>query len=137
MTRVLVNGTFDILHIGHLNLLRYAKSFPNAYVYVLIDSDTRIRQLKGPLRPIHNEYERSSLLFNLKSVDRVDVFDSPEELENYIKTYKPDIMIKGDDYKGKQIIGEEYCKEIIFYPRLEKYSTTNIIQRILDNHAGH
>lgn len=132
MTRVLVNGTFDILHIGHLNLLRYAKSFPNAYVYVLIDSDARIRQHKGKLRPIHNEYERSSLLFNLKSVDRVDVFDNPEELENFIKHFQPDVMIKGDDYKGKSIIGEAYCKEIIFYPRLEKYSTTNLIKRILE-----
>ena len=137
MTRIVVNGCFDILHIGHLNLLRYAKSYPNSYVYVLIDSDRRIRKIKGKLRPIHNEYERCSLLFNLKSVDRVDVFDTEEEFVVLVEKFKPDIMIKGDDYKHKTILGEEYCKEIIFYPRMEKYSTTNVIERIIERYARH
>lgn len=132
MKKIVVNGCFDILHIGHLNLLRYAKSYPESYVYVLIDSDRRIKETKGHMRPIHNEYERSSLLFNLKSVDRVDVFDTEEEFVGLVKKFQPDIMIKGDDYRHKSILGEEYCKEIIFYPRMEKYSTTNIIQRIMD-----
>lgn len=137
MTRIVVNGCFDILHIGHLNLLRYAKSYPNSYVYVLIDSDSRIRKIKGKPRPIHNEYERCSLLFNLKSVDRVDVFDTEEEFVGLVEKFKPDIMIKGDDYKHKTILGEEYCKEIIFYPRMEKYSTTNVIERIIEHYARH
>lgn len=130
MLKIVVNGTFDILHIGHIRLLEYAKSFPESFVYVLIDSDNRVKKLKGPNRPINNEYERSSLLAALRSVNRVDIFDSDLELENYVKNYEPDIMIKGSDYKGKTIIGSEYCKKIIFYDRLEKYSTTKKIQHI-------
>ena len=128
--RIIVNGSFDIIHLGHIRLLQHAKSFPNAYVYVLIDTDRRIKKLKGEDRPINTEYERTSLLAALKSVDRVDVFDTDEELVNLIRDYKPDIMIKGSDYKGKPIIGAEFCKEIKFYDRLEKYSTTNKIQDI-------
>lgn len=132
MKKVIVNGTFDILHLGHIRLLEYAKSFPNSYVYVLIDSDRRVKELKGPSRPIHTEYERASFLFALKAVDRVDIFDTDDELRNYIKNYAPDVMVKGSDYRGKPIIGEEFCKEIKFYDRLEKYSTTNKIQDIIN-----
>lgn len=131
MTKVVVNGTFDILHLGHIKLLEYAKSIPKSYVYVLIDSDRRVKELKGPTRPIHNEYERASFLFALKAVDRVDIFDTDEELKNYLKNYAPDVMVKGSDYRDKPIIGAEHCKEIKFYDRLEKYSTTNKIQDII------
>ena len=130
MTRVVVNGTFDIIHLGHLRLLEYARSLPNSYVLVLTDSDCRIKQLKGNDRPINNEYERCSLLFALKSVDRVETFDSDEELIKLIKDFEPDVMVKGSDYQGKSIIGAEYCKEIKFYDRLGNYSTTNKIQDI-------
>lgn len=130
MTKVIVNGSFDILHLGHLRLLEYARSWPNSYVYVLIDSDRRIKQLKGLNRPVHSEHERASFLAALKAVDRVDIFDTDEELIDLIKNYAPDVMVKGSDYKGKPIIGAEYCKEIRFHDRLEKYSTTNTIKKI-------
>jgi len=132
MMKIVVNGSFDILHLGHIRLLEYAKSYPNAYVLVLIDSDNRIRELKGKTRPINNEYERATMLSALRSVDRVEIFDSDQELINYIKNYDPDIMVKGSDYQGQRIIGAEYCKKIIFYDRLGKYSTTNKIQSIVD-----
>lgn len=132
MTRVVVNGSFDILHLGHLKLLALARSYPNSYVLVLTDSDRRIKELKGPDRPIHNEYERCSFLFALKSVDRVETFDSDEELENLIKEFNPDVMVKGSDYRGKPIIGEQYCKKIVFYDRLKDYSTTKKIQDIIN-----
>lgn len=132
MTKVIVNGTFDVLHLGHLRLLEYARSHNDSYVYVLIDSDRRVKELKGSSRPIHSEYERASFLFALKAVDRVDIFDSDDELRNYIKNYEPDVMIKGSDYKDKPIIGSEFCKTIKFYDRLEKYSTTNKIQDIIN-----
>ena len=131
MTKVVVNGSFDILHLGHLRLLEYARSMPQSYVLVLTDSDRRIQELKGLDRPIHNEYERCSFLFALKAVDRVETFDSDEELEKLIRGFGPDIMVKGSDYRGKKIIGAEYCKEIRFYDRLERYSTTNKIQDII------
>ena len=130
MIKIIVNGSFDIVHLGHLRLLQYAKSYPSAYVYVLTDSDRRIKELKGADRPINSEYERTSLLFALKFVDRVDVFDTDEELVNLIRDYGPDIMVKGSDYRNKPVIGAEFCKEIKFYDRLEQYSTTNKIQDI-------
>lgn len=132
MKKIVVNGTFDILHVGHIRLLDYARSYPESYVYVLIDSDQRVSNLKGPRRPVNSEYERASFLAALRAVDRVDIFDSDQELITYIKNYQPDIMIKGSDYRDKPIIGAEYCKEIKFYDRLDSYSTTQKIQDIIN-----
>jgi D-beta-D-heptose 7-phosphate kinase/D-beta-D-heptose 1-phosphate adenosyltransferase len=130
VTKVVVNGTFDILHLGHLKLLEYARGFPDSYVLVLTDSDRRIKELKGNNRPINNEYERSSMLFALKYVDRVEIFDTDQELIDLIKRFEPDIMVMGSDYQDKPIIGAEYCKQIKFYDRLGNYSTTKTIQDI-------
>jgi D-beta-D-heptose 7-phosphate kinase/D-beta-D-heptose 1-phosphate adenosyltransferase len=130
MTRVVFNGTFDIIHLGHLRLLQYARSFPKSYVLVLTDSDRRVRELKGENRPINTEYERCSMLFALKCVDRVETFDTDQELIDLIKGFEPDVMVKGSDYQGQPIIGAEYCKEIKFYDRFKNYSTTNKIQDI-------
>ena len=130
MTRVVVNGTFDIIHVGHLKLLEYARSFPNSYVLVLTDSDRRIKELKGQDRPINNEYERCSMLSAMKYVDRIETFDSDQELIDLIKNFDPDVMVKGGDYRDKPIIGAEYCKDIKFYDRFKHYSTTDTIQRI-------
>lgn len=132
MFKIVINGSFDVLHVGHIRLLEYAKSYPKSYVYVLIDSDRRIKELKGKDRPINSEYERSSLLAALKSVDRVDIFDTDQELIDYIKNYNPDLMIKGSDYRDKPIIGSQYCKEIKFYERIYRYSSTKKIQDIVN-----
>ena len=132
MTQVVVNGTFDIIHLGHLELLQYARSFSNSYVLVLIDSDRRIKELKGSNRPINNEYERCSMLSAMKYVDRIEIFDSDQELIDLIKEFEPDVMVKGSDYRDRPIIGAEYCKEIKFYDRVEPYSTTKTIQDITD-----
>jgi len=131
MTKIIVNGTFDILHRGHIELLEYAKSLGDTLL-VCIDSDRRVSELKGSSRPINNQYDRTYMLTALKCVDLVWVFDSAEELIKQIELFKPDIMVKGDDYKGKPIVGENLIKEIKFYDRVDSYSTTNIIQRIAD-----
>jgi len=128
--KVIVNGTFDLLHTGHVSLLKFAKSFENSYVLVLIDSDTRVKSLKGNFRPICNQEERKFLLQSLRYVDEVDIFETDLDLIEKIKNFNPDIMVKGSDYRDKKIIGLEHCKEIKFYDRIEQYSTTSKIQDI-------
>jgi D-beta-D-heptose 7-phosphate kinase/D-beta-D-heptose 1-phosphate adenosyltransferase len=127
--KIIVNGTFDVLHKGHIVLLEYAKSL-GAILLVCIYSDRRVKELKGNTRPINNQYDRAYMLTALKSVDLVWVFDSDQELIDQIKLFGPDIMVKGSDYRNNPIIGNEYCKEIKFVELVDGYSTTNIIQRI-------
>ena len=128
MKTIFVNGTFDILHPGHVQLLNYARSLGDSLI-VAIDSDRRVQELKGTKRPINSEEYRKFMLENLRSVDTVWFFDSDQELEDICRLYNP-IMVKGSDYKGKHIIGHQYCKEIVFYDRIEPYSTTRTIQDI-------
>ncbi len=125
--KVIVNGTFDILHVGHIKLLEYSKSL-GVHLTVAIDTDRRIKTKKGLSRPINNEFERKTMLEALKSVDQVVVFDTDEELIDLVKN--SDIMVKGSDYRGKSVIGETYCKKVIYYDRIEGYSTTQKIQDI-------
>jgi len=127
---IVVNGTFDILHRGHIEMLEYAKSLGDQLL-VCIDTDRRVTELKGPTRPINNQQDRAFILQSLKCVDIVEFFDSTEELINIIEMYRPDIMVKGSDYIGNPIVGESLCKEIKFYDRTE-HSTTKIIQRIIN-----
>lgn len=127
--KIVVNGSFDILHKGHVELLNYAKSLGN-FLLVLTDSDERIRQLKGETRPVNCLADRMFMLKNLKAVDYVMSFGSADELEELIRDYQPDIMVKGSDYKGKPIVGSQYCKEIVFLDLVDGYSTTKIIQSI-------
>ena len=126
---VFVNGTFDILHRGHIEMLNYAKSLGN-FLVVAIDTDRRVAELKGPSRPINNQWDRMMMLDNLRAVDSVLWFDSDEQLISIIKRYTP-IMVKGSDYRNRTIIGSEYCKDIKFYDRTE-HSTTRTIQHIID-----
>lgn len=129
MKKIVVNGTFDILHRGHIEMLEYAKSLGD-HLLVCIDTDTRVKQLKGSERPINNQNDRSFMLQSLKCVDAVWYFADEAELEYILETYQPDVMVKGSDYRGKPIVGEHLCKEIKFYELVKNYSTTGLIQRI-------
>ena len=100
------------------------------YLKISIDSDKRVRKLKGPTRPINDENTRQRMLFHVKGVDEVSIFDSDEELINTISEYQPDIMIVGSDYKNKKVIGSEYAKRLIFFDRIERYSSTKVIEKI-------
>ena len=128
---IFVNGTFDILHRGHLELLNYAKSLGD-YLCVGIDTDERVREKKGPTRPIHNQEERKFFLENLKAVDEVRLFSSDEELEGLVKSFKPDIMVVGSDWKDKSVIGSYYTAKLIFFDRIGDYATTKTIQDIIN-----
>lgn len=127
----MVNGTFDILHRGHLELLNFAKSKGNALL-VAIDTDRRVKELKGQDRPINNQEDRKFHLENLEAVDYVLFFDSKEELIEIMQCWQPDIYVKGSDWKGSEGTAHKYSKEVIYYDRVGEYSTTNIIQRITD-----
>lgn len=129
MKRIFVNGTFDIIHRGHLQLLEFAKTLGDTLV-VAIDSDRRVKELKGPTRPINNERERLYMLEAIRWVDRVYIFDTDNDLRSLIS--ECDIMVKGDDYRGKPIVGEEVCKQLVFFEKLDGYSTTNKIQDIIN-----
>ena len=128
--KIIVNGTFDLLHVGHVALLEYARSLGD-HVLVCIDSDSRVKQLKGESRPINTQADRAKMLSALRCVNMVQVFDTEEQLIEQIKLYQPDIMVKGSDYKGKLIVGESLCKQVIYYDRT-KHSTTKTIQHIIN-----
>lgn len=124
---VVVNGVFDVLHTGHLNLLSRAKNLGD-YVVVFIDSDRRVKELKGKDRPVNNQYERLRMLSSLRTVDEVWIFESDEDLSRRIWLIHPAYMVKGADYRGKIAIGQQWCDKIE-YVELNDKSTTSIVNR--------
>ena len=127
--KVMVNGTFDILHRGHLQMLQYARSLGD-HLLVAIDTDRRVKELKGQSRPINNQEDRKFYLENLMAVNEVQFFDSKEQLIDIMKAYKPEVYVKGSDWQGKSVEATNYCNNVIFYNRVGDYSTTNTILRI-------
>lgn len=125
MHRVWVNGTFDVLHIGHIKLLHYAASLGE--LRVGIDTDSRVKELKGQDRPFNNTKDRMTMLMALKSVNDVKTFSSRDEMLKLIREWNPDYMIVGSDYKDKEVVGSELAKELIFFNRISDYSTTKIL----------
>lgn len=123
--KVWVNGTFDILHIGHIKLLEYASSLGR--VRVGVDTDERVKEKKGEDRPYNNLKDRMDFLSSIRYVESVTFFGSDEELENRIKEYEPDIMVIGDDYKTKPIIGGHLTKRILFFEKIKEKSTSKIL----------
>jgi D-beta-D-heptose 7-phosphate kinase/D-beta-D-heptose 1-phosphate adenosyltransferase len=125
MKKIWVNGSFDVLHIGHIRLLEYASTLGS--VKVGIDSDERIKKFKGTNRPFNSLDDRAEFLRSIKYIDSVDVFDTTERLVDLIKQYQPDYMVIGSDYKDRPIVGSKFIKEIIYFNRIKNKSTTNIL----------
>lgn len=125
MVKVWVNGSFDVLHIGHVKLFEYASTLGS--VKVGIDTDKRIKSIKGPNRPFNSLSDRVEFLYSVKYIDSINIFDTTEQLIDLIKQYQPDYMVIGSDYRDKPIIGSEYIKEIIYFDRIKNKSTTNIL----------
>ena len=125
---VFTNGCFDILHRGHASYLDVAKSFGDVLILGL-NSDESVRRLKGPSRPINTQEDRGFLLAALESVDYVVNFseDTPYEL---IKIVQPDILVKGADYEGKEVVGSDIAKEVKLVTFIEGKSTTSTINKI-------
>ena len=122
------NGTFDILHPGHIELFKVGASLGKKLI-VATDTDEKIRKDKGAFKPVNNLCDRISMLQAIKYIDEVLYFNTREELEGLIKLYRPDILLLGDDWQGGDVVGIEYAKEARFLPRLN-YSTTDIIKKI-------
>ena len=125
--KVWTNGCFDILHRGHIELFRYAKSLGEELV-VGIDSDEKVKKDKGESRPINNLQDRIYMLQSIKYIDKVVPFDTTKELDDTLKWYKPDIMVIGSDWKGKEVIGEFWTKKLVFFDRVGDYSSTKILE---------
>ena len=125
---IFTNGCFDILHIGHIKYLEKAKSFGDILILGL-NSDDSIRRLKGMNRPINTQNDRAYILASLEVIDYLVIFDedTPFELINLIK---PDVLVKGGDYEGKEVIGQDIAKELKLVKFIDGKSTTKTIERI-------
>tara|TARA_B100001063_G_scaffold195369_1_gene187046 strand:+ start:3713 stop:4111 length:399 start_codon:yes stop_codon:yes gene_type:complete len=122
-----VNGCFDVLHPGHIEMLKYARSSGD-YLIVAIDSDRKVEEMKGPERPIFPQHDRALMLKAIRYVDVVHIFDTKEDLEQLLESIQPDIMVIGSDWKGKEVVGSQYAKSVRFFDRIGGYSTTKTIQ---------
>ena len=125
---VFTNGCFDILHSGHIKYLEKSKSFGDILILGL-NSDESVRKIKGKNRPINSENDRAYILASLEAIDYVVIFNQETPLD-LINLIKPDILVKGGDYKHKKIVGNESVKEVKIVEFYEGYSTSNTIKRI-------
>ena len=130
---VFTNGCFDILHAGHTRYLREARKLGDTLILAL-NSDSSVRSIKGPLRPIVPEAERAEVVASLDSVDYVTVFDELTPLA-LIEFLRPDVIVKGGDWAEKDIVGAETVRKwggrVAIMPEIEGASTTNIIDKVL------
>ncbi|MGJ0366352.1 D-glycero-beta-D-manno-heptose-7-phosphate kinase [Aliarcobacter cryaerophilus] len=128
---VFTNGCFDILHVGHVKYLEVAKSYGDVLILGL-NADSSVRKLKGPTRPINTQDDRAYILASLESVDYVVIFEeeTPYEL---LKLIKPHVLVKGGDYEGKEVVGQDIADELKLVQFVDGKSTTNTIKRIQEN----
>jgi len=131
---VLTNGVFDILHKGHIELLKFSK-IQGTKLIVAIDSDRRVKEFKGNDRPINNQEDRRRILETNRYVDEVVIFDSVEELQELYDTLSPDVIVKGSEWTADEVRERDNIPENIqikVYPLVGNYSTTNTMNKIRD-----
>jgi rfaE bifunctional protein nucleotidyltransferase chain/domain len=124
---VFTNGCFDILHAGHASILEFAKNKGDILI-LGINTDASIRRLKSCGRPVNKQSDRALLAASLQAVDAVVLFDEDTPL-NLIKSIKPDVLVKGADYKEQDVVGREYAGKVELFKLLKGRSTTNIIKK--------
>jgi rfaE bifunctional protein nucleotidyltransferase chain/domain len=132
---VFTNGCFDVLHPGHLQYLKKAHNLGEILV-VGLNSDKSIRRIKGKDRPINNFEFRSSMLSYFQFIDFIVEFDEDTPID-LIRRVRPNVLVKGSDYQNKEVIGSDLVKEsggeVVFLDYLEGYSSTSVINRILNS----
>ena len=130
---VFTNGCFDLLHIGHIRYLEEAKTLGDVLI-VGVNSDSSVRKLKGPERPILPVEERAEILSGLGCVDYITIFDELDPL-NLISSLQPDVLVKGGDWTKEQVVGSEVVErsggEVVIIPFVQGASTSNQIEIIL------
>lgn len=134
MKNIWTNGCYDILHIGHIRLFEFAKSLGDKLI-VGIDSDNRIKKSKGNNRPINNQEFRKEILQAVRFIDEVYIFYTDDELCNLIKQNSIDTIVVGTDYKDKDVVGSQFSKETIFFPRTIDISTSKIYEYASHNQS--
>jgi D-beta-D-heptose 7-phosphate kinase/D-beta-D-heptose 1-phosphate adenosyltransferase len=112
-------------------MFEHARSLGTKLI-VAIDSDEKVKQMKGDSRPVNSQDDRKFILEAIRHIDEVIIFNSKDELQELVKTIKPDIMMVGSDYKGKEVVGSDYAKEVRFFNKVRGYSTSKIIESITD-----
>ena len=127
MVTVWTNGCFDLLHRGHIELFKYAKSLGDRLI-VGVDDDQRVRNSKGDDRPINSLHDRVEMLKSIRYIDDVVSFGSDEELELKVLLSKAEFIVVGTDYENKKVIGSQHVKEVKFYRKIDGYSTTKILE---------
>lgn len=135
---VFTNGCFDIVHLGHIDYLERARALGDKLILGL-NTDASVSCLKGPTRPVVNEYARARLMAALAFVDLVTLFGEPTPLE-LIEALRPDILVKGDDYTLSTIVGADFVigngGRVETIPLVEGYSTTALIEKITKSYGG-
>tara|TARA_Y100001935_G_C17154624_1_gene432201 strand:+ start:167 stop:658 length:492 start_codon:yes stop_codon:yes gene_type:complete len=128
---IFTNGCFDILHNGHLEVLFSAAKLGGKLI-VALNSDSSVKKLKGKSRPINTEIDRKKFLSYFNFIDSITLFYE-ETPYNLIKKLKPDYIVKGGDYKKEEVVGydilKEYGGDVIIFPFIDGFSTTNIINQ--------
>lgn len=127
MSIVWTNGCFDILHPGHIELFKVAKSLGDRLI-VGIDEDEKVKKDKGSGRPVNSLLFRKTMLESIKYIDLVLSFGSKQELEQLIELYSPDILLVGGDWRNGEVVGRNFAKEVKFFNRVGNYSSTNILK---------
>ena len=128
MKTVWTNGCFDILHRGHIEMFKFAKSLGDQLI-VGLDTDEKVKEAKGSDRPFNTLADRELIVASIRYVDKTISFNSQKQLEDLIKSIKPDILVVGSDWEGKYVVGAEYARDVVFFPRIDGYSTTNFLKR--------
>ena len=123
------NGTFDILHPGHIQLFKVARSLGDK-VIVATDTDEKIKEDKGEHRPVNDLCYRVAMLEAIKYIDVVLTFGNRQELEGLIQLYTPDILLLGDDWQGGDVVGIEHAKGVRFLPRVGGYASSKTLNKM-------
>jgi rfaE bifunctional protein nucleotidyltransferase chain/domain len=130
------NGCYDILHRGHIELFKKCRTLSDHIglpFFVGIDSDSRVSEMKGRFRPINSHDDRAEILMSIKGIDRVYIYNNENELNSILKDVAPHTMVIGDDYRGKKVVGAEHSKNILYFPKISAYSTSNSIKKMKED----